>query len=317
MSKIILLISLIFSTTISITQTQLIENQELNKLPLGRAIYNYVYIDKPFNYTFPMFDTQDLLKIYYFKQNTKHINQTTLFSYSLESKISDSIMLLNSMHNPTISGNNILLFCDDKGLNIIDLNNNYSIYLDTIKGIQIQFSWLSNKYITFIERQKIYTSDGKSVPGGISTLKIIDKNGNVVDTFQNIRPHWSGLSGNVGGKIVYGQRIYGGYGEAMVCLDTYKRSKDTLFITKEETFYPSNIVWNPINLNEVFWTCSKGIYKINIQTKEIELIKQGFFSRSYEYFDISPNGRKIIVQRWDKVQMPDIATIKRECNIYL
>ncbi len=79
----------------------------------------------------------------------------------------------------------------------------------------------------------------------------------------------------------------------------------------------TSLKWNPINENELFWTCIDGIFKVNIQTLKVVKIKDGCDSKRYSSIDISPDGAKVLVQREDNYQMDDIVTIKRYNHIYL
>ena len=285
-------------------------NEKCKDLLYKKGMYDYFYIDKIYYNKYPVFDLYDTHKLYYFKEASQTFQTAYLWNCNTLMTQNDSIMPLFLIRPAYINSNNILLgnyFTD-----IVFANtNDYSIYsFDSIHGIQV--TWLEDNYIAFIERQKM-----PNVPQGKSILKIIKEDGTLVDTFENIRPYWTGLIGNTNGEIVYSKLVNQENKQAIMYLNTHTRKNDTLFKTSDFKQHMRHIAWNIANLNEIYWTCINGIYKTNIQTKETTQIKEGCTTKHYEYLAVSPNGKQIAAQRWDMEQMPDTVTIKRECNIYL
>lgn len=283
-----------------------------------RTMYDFNYINKnTHNKIFPKFDISKPNRIFYFKQSTKTLQNMELCSYDMLTNSIVNIMPLYFTKCPSINSENQLLGNHFTELLLIDINTQSRISLDTTNVSRIQATWLNDDDIAYVEKKKIYNPDGTTVQGGSYTLKITKKNGAIIDTFQNISPHWTGLSGNVKGEIVYSQRINQGIDQAIIYLNIHNRKKDTLYITKDDKIAPLQLVWNPQNLSDIYWTCLKGIYKTNVFTKLTTQIKEGCETKKYEYIDISPNGKKIIAQRQDKTQMPDTLTVMREYNLFL
>jgi Tol biopolymer transport system component len=61
----------------------------------------------------------------------------------------------------------------------------------------------------------------------------------------------------------------------------------------------TGICWHPNNSNIYYSTYREGLYVINKNTKERKKIRNGCDSRSYRFLSISPDGKKILVERVD------------------
>lgn len=59
------------------------------------------------------------------------------------------------------------------------------------------------------------------------------------------------------------------------------------------------IQWHPNNEDVYYTKWSNGLYRTNIYTKKEECILEGCQSKWYKYFNISPDGQKIIAERVD------------------
>jgi hypothetical protein len=64
----------------------------------------------------------------------------------------------------------------------------------------------------------------------------------------------------------------------------------------------TGICWHPNNEDIYFSTAREGIFKVNINSKKVVKLRNGCDKRMYFYLSISPDGKKIIVERVDATE---------------
>lgn len=126
------------------------------------------------------------------------------------------------------------------------------------------------------------------------TISIIaDENGQTLDTIQGGTPYsWQhdslGLTSGIPGIS------YFTLGNGIPTRLYYVLSEDNIL-------YAMNAIW--INNEEIIWPNSTGIYKININTEQIEKIKETCENRVYIHSAYSPISNKLIFTRLDREQV--------------
>lgn len=77
----------------------------------------------------------------------------------------------------------------------------------------------------------------------------------------------------------------------------------------------TGISWFP-DADNILWSTNKGLFKINISTRNETILKKGCRSHIYLRPTTSGDGKKILVERQDEKKVDDY-TIYRETNLYL
>lgn len=78
------------------------------------------------------------------------------------------------------------------------------------------------------------------------------------------------------------------------------------------------ISWHPNSTDVYYSTYREGLYKVNINSKKVVKIRNGCDSRSYRYLSISPDGKKIIVERVDATDYQNTSgSWTEEAKIYI
>jgi Tol biopolymer transport system component len=87
----------------------------------------------------------------------------------------------------------------------------------------------------------------------------------------------------------------------------------------------SGVCWHPNNTDIYYsaWASGRnntsflGINRINKNTKENVLLKKGCHARGYSFLSISPDGKKILVERQDESLSQDKGTVTIKSDIYM
>ncbi len=150
----------------------------------------------------------------------------------------------------------------------------------------------------------IWSPDGNKIafnPAGIRNNTIIcDGTGNYLDSlpyFISYLTQWSKDGINICGlsknnlNVVY-QNIYT-HQEYQLTNNVFDNTNSGNYI------YGDAIAWTP-NGNYIIWANPHGIYQTNITTKETIKIKNACNSKYYTSLSVSPDGTKIIAQRFDQ-----------------
>jgi Tol biopolymer transport system component len=245
----------------------------------------------PFQRHAPCFNPNNSNEIIYVKEVN---NKFQLVKYNMQSK-AETILLDNTVivGQPKWGKNGWIVFSK------LDLN----VYLiidngDSIKQIT---SYFENNHPSFISESKVFISVGAETSLGASGNKIIDLQGNRIDS---IKPEDFGRVYGINhvNKIMEATAM--GCGNGGNCsIDFFNLSTKKLTkvneLNNDGRFQITGIFWHPNNDDIYYSTYREGLYKVNKNSKTVTKIKCGCDSKSYRYLSISPDGTKIIVERVD------------------
>lgn len=248
----------------------------------------------PFQKHAPCFNPNNGNEIIYVKASN---NNYQLIKYNLQSK-SEIILLDNTVivGQPKWGKNGWIVF-SKLDLNVYLLKDNG----DSLKKVT---SYFENNHPAFWSINKIFISVGAETSPGASGNKIINLDGNRIDSIKPL---------DFGG--VFGKSHINEFGEmaSMGCKNGSNCSVDVLnlnikHLTQLNSFAFNGrnniegIYWHPNNEDIFYSTYREGLFKVNKNSKAVSKIKCGCDSRSYRYLSISPDGSKIIVERVDATE---------------
>jgi hypothetical protein len=231
----------------------------------------------------PCFNPNNMNEILFVKEEN---NNFQLVKYNLQSNVTNLLLEnANIIGQPKWGRNGWIVFIsndyqinllkDDGSLNKKITHSNYYLYPD----------WLNDSIIS------AEFSFNLGVPYFYSELSI---NGNIIDTIR-------------GSSFTYGSNNLQSENACLLYasdpnINISKRGLLTSSLTNFDNDGRNaitGICWHPNNSDIYYSTYREGLYVINKNTKERKKIRNGCDSRSYRFLSISPDGKKILIERVD------------------
>lgn len=265
---------------------------------------------KNFQRKSPCFNPNNGNEFIYVKEEGR--NQT-LVKYNLSTN-QENILLENAQIIGQPKWNN-------KGW-VLFSRNNLQIYLMKDNGDSLRqvTSFYENIYPSFHGHNKIYFTVGIVTSPGVSGNKLIDFFDNRLDSIKS-----SDIGGTMGiNEINNLEEIASWFckngGDCSFV--HYKMEEKNIVEIYNFKFTGRNniegICWHPNNNDIYYSTYREGLYVINKNTKERKKIRNGCDSRSYRFLSISPDGKKILVERVDASDYKNInGSWTEEAKIYI
>lgn len=199
------------------------------------------------------------------------------------------------------SGNDLQIYVvDETGTNLTKLT---TVYL--------------NNYPSFIDSTRIFINAGASQPSETGN-KIIDINGNRLDSIfaedygGTIWMNAASSTGMIAGDLHVASGYY---------LITFNPSNKSHEIIQQRTDISNGkmtgITWHPNSADILFSMYNTGLFSVNKTTKKIIKIKDGCQTKTYRHISISPNGKRIVVERVNSFVMDKIGNIFEQASIYI
>jgi Tol biopolymer transport system component len=267
------------------------QDEQCENFPKKEGIGVSIITQKPFQRHAPCFNPNNGNEIIYVKEEN---NKYQLVKFNIQSKV-ETVLLDNTIivGQPKWGENGWIVF-SKLDLNVYLLKENG----DSLKQITTYFE---NNHPSFIGNTKVFISVGAETSPGASGNKIIDLEGNRVDS---IKPQDFGRVYGINhvNKIIEVTSM-GCENGGNCSIDYLNLSTKILTKLNEFQFSGRNnltgIFWHPNDEDIYYSTVREGLFKVNKSTKTLTKIKCGCDSRSYRYLSISPDGSKIIVERVD------------------
>lgn len=251
--------------------------------PKKEGIGVSIITQKPFQRHAPCFNPNNSDEFIYVKEDN---NKYQLIKYNINSKI-EIILLDNTVivGQPKWGSNGWIVFTsNDYQVNLLK-DDGLNFKKITSVGYFLYPDWYNDSILS------VEFSYNLGVPYFHCRINNI---GQILDTIRN-------SSFTLGTVNKLNEEAYLEYRDNPNII--FKNANNNLFNLTSFNFNGRNriegIYWH-LNNNDVFFsTYREGLYKINKNTRNNSKIKCGCDSRSYRYLSISPDGKKIIVERVD------------------
>jgi hypothetical protein len=223
----------------------------------------------------------------------------SLIKYNLQTKKEDTLLLnCKSYFPPKWGKNNLIAFYDfNFQLNLINADGKNHRIISLKKGGLRYIDWKNDSIIV------ADFSYNLGVPNFFAELNI---NTGKLDTTRS----------NIVTEVNYnskGEYVYDGYYSLKM------NSHGVVSSLIDSTYGWENIRafrWHPNNTDIYYTTHKTGLLKVNRDTKKIVKIRNACDARFYDQLSISPDGKKIVVQRTDVHQQSNLTPFHDE-GIYL
>ena len=238
----------------------------------------------------PCFNPENANEFIYVKEEDNHYH---LIKYNLQFK-TETILLANTsiVGQPKWNRNGWIVFAK-LDLNIYKIKDNG----DSLKQITHYFE---NNYPCFLGTDKILISVRVETSPGAVGNKINNLYGDRIDSFQlDFLPgvlrqtHCNNLN-QIVGSLNRDNNI------SLQVINYPSKEKFEIFSSE---FIGRNditgISWHPNNDDVYFSTYREGLYMVNKNSKKVVKVRNGCDSRSYRFLSISPDWKRIIVERVD------------------
>jgi Tol biopolymer transport system component len=261
-----------------------------DSFPKPTGIFNGIITVKDTQRLAPCFNPVDNNEfIYILVEGNKH----KLIKFNLETN-NETLLNENTRINgqPKWGQNGKIVFTkSDNNIYLVKSNG------DSSKKLTNYF-W--NSYPSFLGEDKVFFSVMVETVKGASGNKVIDLFGNRLDSIRS-----SDLGAAFGINDINSNGIIASwFCQNSICSIMYfnfdsKNYQSAYVFPSTGRNAITGIAWHPNNEDIYFSTFREGLFRVNINSKKVVKIRNGCDTRSYRYLNISPDGKKIIVERVD------------------